>query len=184
MIKEEWKDIPGYEGKYQVSSLGNVKSVDRILPHKTYGTWHIKERLLKPNLHGPNNSKYFTVFLHSGEGKMKEFKVHRLVAQAFIPNPHGLPQVNHKDGIKTNNVVSNLEWVTSVENTKHAWENGLCKPIVKAKQRPVINLDTGERYDSLADAERALGKSIGTISHALNGKHERAHGYRWAYVKE
>ena len=80
--------------------------------------------------------------------------------------------------------MSNLECVTAQENSSHAGGNGLCENIVKAKQKPVINLDTGERFNSLADAERSFGKSIGAISHALNGRHEHAHGYRWAYAKE
>ena len=181
MTDEMWKDIKGFEGMYQVSSLGRVKSVDRVLPHKTHGTWHIKERILKPHWNGPNNSKYLTVFLHYGKGKTKCVHVHKLVAEAFIQNQNNLPQINHIDGNKGNNAVSNLEWTTAAQNTTHAWKNGLCENIVKAKQRPVINLDTGERFNSVADAERSFGKSFGTISHVLNGKHERAHGYRWAY---
>lgn len=180
---EIWKDIAGFEGMYQISSFGNVKSMDRILPHKTHGTWHIKERVLKPHWNGPKYSKYLTVFLHYGHGKTKCVRVHRLVAETFIPNPYNLPQINHIDGNKENNHVSNLEWITPAKNTEHAWKTGLCDGIVKAKQRPVINLDTGERFDSLADAERSFGKSVGAISHVLNGKHERAHGYRWAYVE-
>lgn len=182
-MPEVWKDIPGFEGKYQISSFGRVKSVDRIIPHKTHGTWHIKERILKPHLNGPSKSKYPTVHLHTGKGNMTCLAVHRLVAEAFIPNVNNLPQVNHIDGNKCNNRADNLEWVTGQDNVTHAWTNGLCTNIVTAKQKPVINLDTGERFDSLADAERSFGKSFGSISHALNGKHERAHGYRWAYAK-
>lgn len=180
---EEWKDIQGFEGKYQISSLGNVKSVDRILPHKKYGTWHIKERILKPHWNGQGNSKYLCVHLHTGNGKMICLNVHRLVAEVFIPNPDNLPQVNHIDGHKENNSVSNLEWVTSKKNTQHAWEHGLCEPIVNAKRQPVVNLDTGEFFNSVADAERSFGRSFGAISHVLNGKHKRAHGFRWAYAE-
>lgn len=184
LTDELWADIPGFEGMYQISSCGRVKSCDRILPHENHGTWHIKERLLKLNETGPKNYKYYSVLLHVGKGKMICKRVHRLVAETFLPNPHNLPQVNHIDGNKLNNNVSNLEWVTGKENVDHAWRTGLCENIVRAKQRPVINLDTGERFDSLADAERSFGKSTGAISHVLNGKHERAHGYRWAYAKE
>ena len=181
---EIWKDIIGFEGNYQISNFGRVKSCDRFIPHKRHGTWHIKERLLKPHLDGPSNSQYLSVMLHRGNGKMDCKRIHRLVAETFIPNIYNLPQVNHIDGNKKNNTVSNLEWVSELENTAHAWRNGLCENIVKAKQRPVVNLDTGEHFASVADAERSFGKSFGAISHALNGKHERAHGAHWAYAKE
>lgn len=181
---EQWADIQGFEGQYMISTCGRVKSCDRILSHKGHGTWHIKERILKQNNAGPSKYKYMTVMLHAGKGQMVCKRVHRLVAEAFIPNPHNLPQVNHIDGNKLNNNVENLEWVTEQENSDHAWRTGLCENIVKAKQKPVVNLDTGERFSSLADAERSFGKSFGAISHVLNGKHERAHGYRWAYAEE
>ena len=182
--EEQWKDIHGFEGKYQVSSLGRIKSVDRILPHKTHGTWHIKERILRPAWRGPAGARYLGVSLHNGNGIMTSLRVHRIVAETFIPNPANLPQVNHIDGDKSNNKVDNLEWVTEKQNTDHAWKTGLCENIVKAKRIPIINMDTGERYNSIADAERAYGGSYGTISHALNGKHERAHGYHWKYAAE
>ena len=181
---EIWKDIPGFEGHYQVSTRGRIKSCDRILPHKTHGSWHIKERILKPHLNGPGNSKYPTVHLHAGHGQMHCIRVHRIVAETFIPNPCKLPQVNHIDGNKNNNSIGNLEWVTSLENISHAWKTGLCENIVKVKRVPVVNLDTGETFASIADAERSFGKSIGAISHVLNGKSKTAHGYRWAYAKE
>lgn len=176
---EIWADIDGFEGQYQVSNHGRIKSCDRILPHKTYGTWHIKERLLKQVI---TPYGYMSTSFHLGEGKMQTVRVHRMVAIAFIPNPMNLPQVNHIDGNKQNNHVSNLEWVTEQENTDHAWAHGLCDNVVKCKQVPVINLDTGERFDSIADAERTFGKSNGAISHVLTGKVKHAYGYRWAYA--
>ena len=181
---EIWKDIPGYEGAYQISNYGRVKSLQRTLPHKLHGIWHIKERILKVNHTGPGKNKYAGVMLHNGHGNMTSMKIHRLVAEAFIPNPEGKPQVNHKDGNTLNNHMDNLEWVTGLENVTHAWQNGLCKSIVHAKQHAVMNLDTGEMFNSIAEAERSFGKSVGAISHALNGKHACAHGYHWAYVKE
>lgn len=176
---EIWADIDGFEGQYQVSNHGRIKSCDRILPHKTHGTWHIKERLLK-QVTTPYG--YMSASFHLGEGKMQTVRVHRMVAIAFIPNPMNLPQVNHIDGNKQNNHVSNLEWVTEHENTDHAWSHGLCDNIVKCKQVPVINLDTGERFESIASAERSFGKITGAIGHVLKGKAKHAYGYRWAYV--
>ena len=181
---ELWADIPGFEGKYQVSNMGRVKSLSRILPHKKHITWRIKERILSQAPCGPGKKKYLGVSFHCGNGNMESFKVHRLVAEAFIPNPDNKPEVNHIDGNTENNRADNLEWVTAKENMDHAWRTGLCENIIKAKQRPVVNLDTGDWFESITDAERYYGKSIGAISHVLNGKHERAHGYRWAYAYE
>ena len=114
---------------------------------------------------------------------MVQCPIHRAVAEAFIPNPLNLPQVNHIDGNTENNVVTNLEWVTEKENMEHAWRTGLCENIVKAKQKPVVNVDTGERYASVAAAEKAFAKkTTGAIGHALNGKTKTAYGYRWAYA--
>ena len=176
---EIWADIEGFEGQYKVSSHGRVKSCDRILPHKTHGTWHIKERILKQYV---TPYGYMSVSLQLGKGEMQTMRVHRLVAIAFISNPNNFPQVNHIDGNKHNNHISNLEWVTGQENMDHAWSYGLCDNVVRCKQVAVINLDTGERFDSIADAERSFGKSNGAISHVLNGKAKHAHGFRWAYA--
>lgn len=181
---EIWKDIPGYERQYQVSNMGRVKSLERDLPHKLHGTWHIKERILKNNFSGPGKKKYAYVALQNGHGDSTFFKVHRLVADAFIDNPMSKPVVNHLDGDTQNNKASNLEWTTSKENTAHAWQNGFCEAIVTAKRKPVVNLDTGETFESIAAAERHYGKSAGAIRHVLQGKHRTAHGARWAYAKE
>ena len=108
-MSEIWKDISGYDGDYQVSNMGRVKSL-------RFG----KERLLKP---GSSNG-YFHVVLFKNK-KQKNIKVHRLVAQAFIKNPQGKRTINHINGIKTDNRLSNLEWATQSENLKHAFANGL-----------------------------------------------------------
>lgn len=122
---EIWKDIVGYEGWYQVSNLGRVKSVSRVVPHKTKGggvsnqVWPSK--ILRPTV---TNHGYQLVVL-SKQGKFRYPTIHRLVATAFVPKPFNKPTVNHKDGNKENNMADNLEWCTSSENNYHAWETGL-----------------------------------------------------------
>lgn len=102
---EIWRDIDGYEGKYQVSNWGRVRNVKRNI-------------IIKPYL---NHKGYEKVSLSRGtKGNTDKHRVHRLVALAFIPNPNDLPQVNHKDGNKRNNSVSNLEWCTNLQNAQHA----------------------------------------------------------------
>ena len=121
MIQDEvWKDIEGYEGLYQVSNFGNIKSLPKVR-HNGRGTYIQKEKILKPS----NTSTGYKKIELCKDGKRKGFKVHRLVAIAFIPNPDNKPEVNHIDGNKINNNIDNLEWVTSSENTIHAYETGL-----------------------------------------------------------
>lgn len=111
MSEEIWRDICGYEGLYQVSNCGRVKRFHKTTP----------PRILKPGL---NTWGYLKVSL-SRNNENETQNIHRLVAQAFIPNPDGKPQVNHKDGDKTNNCVDNLEWCTHEENNRHAIATGL-----------------------------------------------------------
>lgn len=118
---EIWKDIKGYEGKYQVSNLGNVKS-----SWMWTGDKYIKREKILRNILYKNGYLYVSL---SKDGKVKRFKVNRLVAEAFIDNPYNLPITNHKDGDKTNNCVSNLEWCTHSENLSHAYKIGLRKSI-------------------------------------------------------
>lgn len=125
---EIFKDIKGYEGIYQISNLGRVKSLSRrVICHKT--TRLTKERFKKPAM---KDTGYFKVGLQK-EGTEKQFVIHRLIAIAFIPNPFNLPQVNHKNGIKTDNRIDNLEWCTPSENIQHAYDNGLKESIKGAK---------------------------------------------------
>ena len=124
-MNEIWKDIKGYEGKYQVSSLGNVKSLlDKQL--------NKREIILKPSL---NHKGYLRVYL-SKDSKKSTKTIHRLVAETFIPNLESKKTVNHIDGNKINNRVDNLEWLSNTENQKHAWELGL-KKALKGEKNPM-----------------------------------------------
>ena len=121
--EEIWKDIVGYEGFYLVSNLGNVKSIDRYVKHN-YGdlSRRIQKGItIKLTI---NSDKYYCVTLGKN-GKHKTFTVHRLVAIAFLENTLNNNIINHKDGIKTNNHYTNLEWCTTQQNTQHATENNL-----------------------------------------------------------
>jgi len=124
---ENWKDIPGYEGSYQASDLGRIKSLRR---RDRLDRYWIEERILKTTVsrHG-----YLTLFLSEKDGSQKNQLVHRLIAETHILNPKNKPQVNHKDGIKVHNEKTNLEWSTKSENEKHAYKTGL-KEGIKGEQ--------------------------------------------------
>lgn len=131
-VTEIWKDIEGYEGLYQISNFGKVKSLSK---HCGFGKGYTtKEIILKPHL----RLGYITFTLYKN-GIPKTFSAHRLVANAFIPNIENKPQVNHINGIKTDNSIKNLEWVTNSENVKHAFDTGLKHTSAKQKAKASIN---------------------------------------------
>ena len=172
---EIWKDIEGYQGIYQVSSLGKVKSLN--FNHAK------KEKILKPF---SNKDGYLRVNLCK-EGKSKQYLVHRLVAKVFIPNPENKPEVNHKDEDKTNNKVENLEWMTCKENSNHGTRNErMAKSLQNHKQtsKPIygINIKTNERieFPSTAEAERN-GFNHSHIVDCLKGRLKTHKGYKWFY---
>jgi len=121
-MEEVWKDVAGYEGLYQVSNKGNVKSLERMVPY-AHGMRTIFEKVMKPEL---NADGYLRLKLVK-DGVRKNKKIHRLVAEAFIPNSEAKQCINHIDGNKMNNSVENLEWVSYSENMVHAYSNGLAK---------------------------------------------------------
>lgn len=113
-MAEVWRDVAGYEGLYQVSNQGNVRSIDRTITDgcrtRLYKGKHLKQFI---------DHRGYKVVTLSNQGKLKQIKVHRLVAAAFIPNPNGYPEINHKDERKCNNLVENLEWCTTQYNTSY-----------------------------------------------------------------
>jgi hypothetical protein len=122
IINEEWRDVAGYEGKYQVSNLGRVKSVPRevFCPISPLKKFISKELIMRPQDH---IAGYRVVYFGSTNKKdKKKFFIHRLVAKAFIENPSGKPFVNHKDCDKTHNCIVNLEWMTEQENTQYHYD--------------------------------------------------------------
>lgn len=167
-MKEIFKDIKGYEGLYQISNFGNVKSLQRD-----------KEKLLRQYI----KRGYFQVGL-SKEGTVAWKSVHRLVAEAFIDNPDNLPQVNHKDEDKTNNRVDNLEWCTADYNNKYGTRT---KRATKSNSKPIIQLNlNGEiikEWRSAAEVEKELGFNDEFISDCAKQKYGRktAYGYKWRY---
>lgn len=181
-MQEVWKPVSDYEGYYEVSNYGNVRSVDRIVKVKNYYR-PIRGRVLK---HVLGNSGYLFVRLSKGN-KVKQVDIHRLVALAFIANPNNYIQVNHKDENKLNNRVDNLEWCSASYNINYGTRNERSslknsKPINQYdKQGKLINT-----YSSILDAGKQFSSksAFSNISKAVTGKYKSAYGYVWKYVKE
>lgn len=180
---EYWCDIEGFKGLYQVSDLGRVKSLDRVIIDKNGISYRNKSQILKPWNDG---NGYMIVDLRK-EGLRKTAKVHRLVAEAFIPNTLEKPQVNHIDGNKENNCLTNLEWCTSSENIKHAFKTGLMKVRENSgrKKEPVLQIKNGKvinQFSTLSEAERVTKTSRQNIRSVLNGKRKSANKCQWERV--
>lgn len=165
---EEWKDVEGYEGRYQISNCGRVKSTCRK-----------KERLLKPLL---TENGYQYVMLQDDKGKHHKKKIHRLVAEAFLANKMYLPEVNHISEIKTYNEVWDLEWCTKKYNLMYGNRNRkiadtLSKPIAQYTLKGTLV----RIWKSMMDAQRVKGYNAGGICNCCKGKRKSAYGYVWKY---
>lgn len=189
MKNEIWKDIEGYEGMYQVSSYGRVRSLARIAKRERDGYSYdipLRERFLKPR---KDSKGYLRVRLSSGHRNFKDVFIHQLVAIAFISNPNRYAIVNHKDENPKNNHVSNLEWCDCCYNNNYGTRN---QRIAKANSMPVIMMDKDgndlRRFNSINDAARWLGGMhfVSAISRVCRGikPHVIAGGHRWRYAEE
>lgn len=194
-MEEKWKDIKGYEGLYQVSNLGRVKSLRRKVRTQK-GSYYIKERELKIC---KDNIGYLVVGL-TYKGKTKIIRLHRIIAEAFIPNPTNKPVINHINGIKNDNRIENLEWTTYKENSIHAIKTGLrqvtkkqreagAKNVLKAIEGNCVKVkqfDLDGRYiktwNSMAEIKKTLHVNYQGISDCCLGKGKTAYGYKWRYA--
>lgn len=188
---EIWKDIKGYEGLYQVSSIGRVRSLDRVVDGCHGSNQNIKGIIKHPSL---SDTGYFVTTLYKNNLGSKK-KIHRLKAIAFIPNPENKPFINHIDGVKTNNEISNLEWCTQKENIQHARNTGLMKESCSGKfgkdhhrSVPVIQLNLDDSFvcehDGFLCAERSTKIKRANIGKVCQGKRITAGGYKWMYKKD
>lgn len=185
-MQETWRDIKEYEGLYQVSNLGKIKSLNKYWKVNNYNNIiNKKEKIIKQNL---DHKNYLFVHLWKN-GKSKNFKVHRLVAQTFIPNPENKLTVNHKDGNKSNNSVENLEWCTQSENVIHAYKKGLAKRRtgkMNKNSKIVYQIDKETKkiiniFYGTTEASRITGIPQSNIWRCCAGKQKYSNNYIWKY---
>ena len=172
-IEELWKDIPGYEGLYQVSNYGRIKSFKLK-----------KERILKLR---QSRCGYLLVVLYNFEHQSKCYSVHRLVAQCFVKNPNNKLTVNHKDENKLNNNANNLEWLTSLEQNLYGTRiQRLKQKLYKKVNQYDLDGNYIKTWNSIKDVETKLGISSSHITGCCKHNYGRKTigGYRWEYANE
>ena len=180
MKEEIWKDIPGFKLLYQASSFGQIRThIGKVTYTQKHGVRKWQQRILKQK---KSKDKCHRVSLWK-DGKESTLLVHRLVAMAFIPNPDNLATINHKDGDRDNNNISNLEWMSLEDNIKHGFETGLYGTNKKTR---LTNKQNGEVIDflSMSKASLYLGHNVGYISGELKKGKNESLNYKWELIKE
>lgn len=185
MTKEVFKPVMGYGGAYEVSNKGNVRSVTRTIVRGNGRKQTLKSQPIKKR---QDAKGYVRVYLND-KGTTKFVSVHRLVAKAFLDNPYNKPQINHRDGVKTNNCVDNLEWCTNMENQAHAKQHNLYKRSEKCGRMPIpvamIDPLTGERvatFKSMSEAAQKTKIFAPNIRKVTLGMRHTAGGWKWKVV--
>ena len=174
MAHEEWRDVVGYEGYYQVSSVGRVRSVDRDVMSRNGVLKHIRGRRMKIAY---NKSTGYEEVALTRQNKRKLITVHRLVAKAFVPNPNGYGYVDHINGVKTDNRVENLRWCTNQQNAIYAKDH---TDIGSWKRKKVLRSD-GKVFESLTAAAKELGCTKSQIWSVLQVGRKTCRGYTFSY---
>lgn len=174
-MTEIWLQIEGYENLYEVSNLGRVRRIKSVITTKAGVTQKFPGKILKP----VTNRGYLTVNL-SKNGIVRRFRIHRLVATAFIPNPENLPQVNHLDEDKTNNTVENLEWCSAKENVNYGTRN---KRTAEKLSKPVLCVELNQIFPSLTDAAKQLRLNVGNLGSVLTGRYKTTGGYHFEFAE-
>lgn len=171
-MNEEWKDIEGFEGMYQVSNLGNVRSVERLVNYKNIGKALKSSKTLIPK---KTKAGYYELILSNGNIR-KCVRIHRLVAEAFIANPNNYPVINHINGVKTDNRVENLEWCTVQYNTQDYYSK-----TIRVYQYS-LNGELLKIWDSVTNAAESCDGDKTGVQHCCCNELKTYKGFIWSYI--
>lgn len=182
---ETWRSIKGHEG-YEVSSYGQIRSNERQVHYKDGRIGNFPGRILKAAVSKKGYERLRLSYVREDGGYGRMVQVHRMVAEAFLPNPECKKQVNHKDANKRNNHVDNLEWATNLENHKHKLENNLYPESHMPKRVGKFDMEGNliEEFDSLYSAAQSVGSRQWEVSRCASGQRKSHKGYAWHFVQK